>query len=546
MDPDVPLVVAEVNPEALEQTPKGIVANPNCTTMVAMPVLRPLRDAFGLRRIVVSTYQAVSGAGLAGVAELDEQIRKVAEGASALTFDGTAVELPAPGVFAEPIAFNVVPLAGSLVDDGSGETDEEQKWRNESRKILGLPDLPVDCTCVRVPVFTGHSLSLHVELERPSPPSRRAALLAGAPGVEPERDPDPAAGRGDGSVARRPDPPGPLGRERPRALRLRRQLAKGCGAERRPDRRGARRAPRSGAGSVGPGEQDPPAVGGGPAAGRARALLWRRGEGDAPGGRLRRLLDAVLALLPAAVEEAGEALGDRRDEAVPVVHPAGVLVPEPGRPLEEGLLEGLRGAPASWRPPRRGRSWSFSPPSRSARVTAPAARSLGPSSRRTGTPRSSHSLNLKPGERCGRSSTRTRTPSAPRRPASVGGRLPDGHGVGLPADRDDDHLVRGEPRGQHEAPVVPVGHDQPADDPGAHPPRGGVAVLEDPLGAREGDVEGPGEVRPEEVGGAGLEGPPVADHRLQGERVDRAGEALAGGLVPTTTGIAARSRATSS
>ncbi len=142
MDPEVPLVVAEVNADALASIPKGIVANPNCTTMVAMPVLKPLHDAAGLRRVVVATYQAVSGAGLAGVAELDEQVRKVAEGASALTFDGAAVELPAPSKFVAPIAFNVLPLAGSLVDDGSGETDEEQKWRNESRKILGLPRPP--------------------------------------------------------------------------------------------------------------------------------------------------------------------------------------------------------------------------------------------------------------------------------------------------------------------------------------------------------------------------------------------------------------------
>jgi len=204
MDPEVPLVVAEVNADALASIPKGIVANPNCTTMVAMPVLKPLHDAAGLRRVVVATYQAVSGAGLAGVAELDEQVRKVAEGASALTFDGAAVELPAPSKFVAPIAFNVLPLAGSLVDDGSGETDEEQKWRNESRKILGLPRLLVDCTCVRVPVFTGHSLALHAEFERPLPPEEAKRILERAPGVSLAEVPTPlaAAGRDPSLVGR--------------------------------------------------------------------------------------------------------------------------------------------------------------------------------------------------------------------------------------------------------------------------------------------------------------------------------------------------------
>src|SRR5271165_4522953 len=163
MDPDVPLVVPEVNREALDSIPKGIVANPNCTTMVAMPVLKPLHERAGLRRVVVSTYQAVSGAGLAGTAELDEQVRKAADVAAALAHDGPAVEMPAPVKFLQPIAFNVIPVAGRLVDDGSLETDEEQKWRNESRKILGLPDLLVSCTCVRVPVFTGHSMAINVE-----------------------------------------------------------------------------------------------------------------------------------------------------------------------------------------------------------------------------------------------------------------------------------------------------------------------------------------------------------------------------------------------
>jgi aspartate-semialdehyde dehydrogenase len=184
MDPDVPLVVPEVNAAALASIPKGIVANPNCTTMVAMPVMAVLDREAGLRSMVVSTYQAVSGAGLAGVAELDEQVRKVVDGAAALTHDGRAVEFPAASKFPRTIGFNVVPLAGSLVDDGSGETDEEQKLRNESRKILGLPDLQVSGTCVRVPVFSGHSLAINAAFERPITPERAVELLRGAAGVE--------------------------------------------------------------------------------------------------------------------------------------------------------------------------------------------------------------------------------------------------------------------------------------------------------------------------------------------------------------------------
>jgi aspartate-semialdehyde dehydrogenase len=209
MDPDVPLVVSEVNPEALGRAPKGIVANPNCTTMAAMPVLAPLHRAAGLRRVVASTYQAVSGAGLGGVAELDEQLQKATGQASALTFDGRAVELPAPSTFAAPVAFNVLPLAGSVVDDGSGETDEEQKLRNESRKILGIPDLAVSGTCVRVPVFTGHSLSLNLGFSRDLSPGEARDVLAAAPGVAVVDVPTPlqAAGRDPSYVGRiRRDP----------------------------------------------------------------------------------------------------------------------------------------------------------------------------------------------------------------------------------------------------------------------------------------------------------------------------------------------------
>jgi len=185
MDPDVPLVVPEANGDVLASIPKGIVANPNCTTMVAIPVLAPLHREAGLRRLVVSTYQAVSGAGGAGVEELDEQVRKVGDGAARLAFDGAALdaELPAISVFPGPIAFNVLPMAGMMVEDGAGETNEEQKLRHETRKILGLPDLAVSATCVRVPVFTGHSLSLNAEFEADLDPERARELLARAPGV---------------------------------------------------------------------------------------------------------------------------------------------------------------------------------------------------------------------------------------------------------------------------------------------------------------------------------------------------------------------------
>ena len=184
-DPQVPLVVSEVNPGALDDIPLGIVANPNCTTMAAMPVLKPLHDEAGLRRLIVSTYQAVSGAGLAGARELDDQVRAaVGQDTLALVHDGSAVDFPAPVKFPRTIAFDVVPFAGALVDDGLRETDEEQKLRHESRKILEIADLLVSGTCVRVPVFTGHSLSINAEFDRPISPERAYALLAGAPGVQ--------------------------------------------------------------------------------------------------------------------------------------------------------------------------------------------------------------------------------------------------------------------------------------------------------------------------------------------------------------------------
>ena len=204
MDPEVPLVVAEVNPQALQKIPKGIVANPNCTTMAAMPVLKPLDTEAGLIRLVVSTYQAVSGAGAAGVQELATQIASAGDRASELTYDGSALEFPAGVKFARTIGFNVIPSAGSLVEDGSEETDEEQKLRNESRKILDLPQLRVCGTCVRVPVFTGHSLSINAEFERPLSAERAREVLGSAPGVVLSEVPNPleAAGADPSFVGR--------------------------------------------------------------------------------------------------------------------------------------------------------------------------------------------------------------------------------------------------------------------------------------------------------------------------------------------------------
>jgi aspartate-semialdehyde dehydrogenase len=204
-DPNVPLVVSEVNPHHLDEIPLGIVANPNCTTMAAMPVLKPLHEVAGLMRLVVSTYQAVSGAGLAGVQELAGLARAAAEAnLEQLTYSGSAAEMPEPQVFAEPIAFNVVPFAGALVDDGLNETDEEQKLRHESRKILDIPDLLVSGTCVRVPVFTGHSLQINAEFERALSPERAKELLANAAGVQLESVPTPlkAAGADPSLVGR--------------------------------------------------------------------------------------------------------------------------------------------------------------------------------------------------------------------------------------------------------------------------------------------------------------------------------------------------------
>ncbi|MDQ4214376.1 aspartate-semialdehyde dehydrogenase [Microbacterium capsulatum] len=217
MDPDVPLVVSEVNPEAIADTPRGIIANPNCTTMAAMPVLKALHDEAGLERLIVSTYQAVSGSGLAGAQELLGQVEGVlAQGDTLrLVHDGSALDFPQPEKYVAPIAFDVLPLAGSVVDDGLNETDEEKKLRNESRKILGLPDLRVAGTCVRVPVFTGHSLSINAEFSGDITPERAYELLAAAPGVVVEEVPTPlyAAGKDPSYVGRiRADQSAPEGK----------------------------------------------------------------------------------------------------------------------------------------------------------------------------------------------------------------------------------------------------------------------------------------------------------------------------------------------
>lgn len=194
MDPEVPLVVAEVNPHALDAIPKGIVANPNCTTMAAMPVLKPLHRAAGLKRLVASTYQAVSGGGVAGVSELDEQVQAAGANSARLAYDGRAIDFPPPKKWAVPIAFNVIPLNYKIVEDGY--TEEEIKLRDETRKILEIPGLPVSGTCVRVPVYSGHSLSLNAEFERELPVDTAVTLLRRAPGVVVADVPNPLEGAG--------------------------------------------------------------------------------------------------------------------------------------------------------------------------------------------------------------------------------------------------------------------------------------------------------------------------------------------------------------
>jgi len=216
MDPEVPLVVSEVNPHAIATAHKGIIANPNCTTMAAMPVLKPLDAAAGLQRLIVSTYQAVSGSGLAGAEELLGQAQAaIAQDTIGLVRDGGAVEFPEPEKYVAPIAFDVIPFAGNLVDDGDNETDEEKKLRNESRKILELPELRVAGTCVRVPVFTGHSLTIHAEFSHEITPDKAREILAESPGVVLDEVPTPlqAAGHDPSFVGRiRADQSAPEGK----------------------------------------------------------------------------------------------------------------------------------------------------------------------------------------------------------------------------------------------------------------------------------------------------------------------------------------------
>jgi aspartate-semialdehyde dehydrogenase len=204
MDPDVPLVVSEVNGGRVRDAAKRIIANPNCTTMAAMPVLKPLHDEAQLVRLVVSTYQAVSGTGPSGVDALDKEVRESVDRARELVHNGSAVQFPPSECYVRPIAFNVLPMAGALLDDGSGETNEERKLRDETRKILEIPELPVSGTCVRVPVFTGHSLSLNAEFARSISVARATEILAAAPGVELSDVPNPlqAAGADPSYVGR--------------------------------------------------------------------------------------------------------------------------------------------------------------------------------------------------------------------------------------------------------------------------------------------------------------------------------------------------------
>ncbi|QQU26338.1 aspartate-semialdehyde dehydrogenase [Corynebacterium ulcerans] len=203
-DPDVPLIVSEVNPEDKDNLVKGIIANPNCTTMAIMPVLKALHNVASVTKMHVASYQAVSGSGLAGVETLAKQTAEIGDRCVELVHDGS-VEAPEElGPYVAPIAYNALPFAGSLVDDGLNETDEEQKLRNESRKILGLPELKVAGTCVRIPVFTGHTMVVHAEFKKAITPDEARAVLIDAPGVEVVDVPTPlaAAGRDDSLVGR--------------------------------------------------------------------------------------------------------------------------------------------------------------------------------------------------------------------------------------------------------------------------------------------------------------------------------------------------------
>lgn len=182
MDPAIPLVVAEVNPDDLRDLPRGIASCPNCTTMVLVTALAPLHRAAGLDRMIISTYQSVSGAGQAGIHELDAQWQKLAGGSEALRRAATHPELLGPGeVWPRPIAGNVIPLAGSVKD--AGYTSEEWKLVYETRKILHDDTIRVTATCVRVPVFVGHAMAANLSFDRPMSRAEAADLLRDAPGV---------------------------------------------------------------------------------------------------------------------------------------------------------------------------------------------------------------------------------------------------------------------------------------------------------------------------------------------------------------------------
>lgn len=175
MTEGVPLVVPEVNPQDLKLH-KGIIANPNCSTIIAMVPIKPLHDAAVVKRVIATTFQAVSGAGLPGLGELREQAGQILRG-----------EPISPKVFPHQIAFNVIPHIDVFEDNGY--TYEEMKMFNEGRKILGCPDLMVNCTCVRVPVFRSHSESITIETEKPITPDQARSILSGAPGVKVVDDP---------------------------------------------------------------------------------------------------------------------------------------------------------------------------------------------------------------------------------------------------------------------------------------------------------------------------------------------------------------------
>jgi aspartate-semialdehyde dehydrogenase len=207
MDPQVPLVVSEVNPDALARLERGIVANPNCTTMIIMLPLKALHDAFGLRAMVATSFQAAGGAGQKGMDELAAQVPLVHDARERLVGDGAAaIAAIEHSIHAAPLAYNVVPWLGTPVDDGY--SDEELKLVNESRKILDIPDLAVSPTCVRVPVMVGHCVELRASFERAPDQAEAIAALEAFPGLVLDPLPTPVhyAGRDEVAVGRiRPD-----------------------------------------------------------------------------------------------------------------------------------------------------------------------------------------------------------------------------------------------------------------------------------------------------------------------------------------------------